>query len=396
MSSVLDLLGKYNNLHDPTPVLNTREAVFGLVIPFLILSWACGATRLYTRFCILKCPGWDDFFVVLVMITTLILSVGTCLTMDHGLGQHFILLNITGMAKFIKSFYIPNSMYPMSTCFIKLALLIQYRRILQSTSNLHRITLVVIVITALWGFAYSFIAWVPCWPVSAYWDWSSEAVARWGFGSHDPNVFVATYISHVASNLVLDIVVFAIPIPLYLNPELTHKSKLGLCGLFVLGLIVNMFGIWRLVAIIDTRAGTSPTLDPSWYGCGPIVLAALEIDLALICASLPVFWPAIEKTLSQIFVTREVEVVSEIDAQSDLNNDEAELYKLTSFPVSSAELPPPRKQAGKPPRWLIFPLDNEPTPVVTTIGREVENLTPIEDRPDSRIHHFHRDNFRMV
>jgi len=83
---------------------------------------------------------------------------------------------------------------------------------------------------------------------------------------------------------------------------------MGLCGLVALGLIVNSFSIWRLAAIIDTKAGTSPTLDPSWYGCGPIVLAALEVNLALICASLPVFWPAIEQKIERIFITREVNI----------------------------------------------------------------------------------------
>jgi hypothetical protein len=42
-----------------------------------------------------------------------------------------------------------------------------------------------------------------------------------------------------------------------------------------------------------------------------IVLSCLEIDLAIICASMPIFWPIIEKSLAGIFVSREVDVTEE-------------------------------------------------------------------------------------
>lgn len=54
-----------------------------------------------------------------------------------------------------------------------------------------------------------------------------------------------------------------------------------------------------------------PTFDPSWYGCGAIVLAALEVSLATVCASLPVFWPVMKFNWGTIFVTYEVSVTRE-------------------------------------------------------------------------------------
>ena len=50
-------------------------------------------------------------------------------------------------------------------------------------------------------------------------------------------------------------------------------------------------------------------LDPTWYGVKSIVLAAIEVDLASICASVPVFWPMLTQSLNKIFVTQEVHVV---------------------------------------------------------------------------------------
>jgi hypothetical protein len=42
-----------------------------------------------------------------------------------------------------------------------------------------------------------------------------------------------------------------------------------------------------------------------------IVLSCLEIDLAIICASMPIFWPVIERSFAAIFVSYEVDVVEE-------------------------------------------------------------------------------------
>ncbi|KAH8897804.1 hypothetical protein GQ53DRAFT_884653 [Thozetella sp. PMI_491] len=349
MSSVFDLVGKYDNLHDPVPFLNTRPAIFGLIITFLILSWTCAVSRLYTRFVVLNSPGWDDAFVILVMLTTLVLSLGTCLATEQGLGKHFLLLGLDGMPAFVKAFYIPNATYAMSTAFIKLALLFQYLRIFERGTKVRFLTIFFIVVTSCWGFAYSFIAWVPCWPVTAYWDWSFDAVARWGFGSHDVGIFVGTYISHVAGNVVLDLIVFAIPVPLYFSSTSSKKSRWGICFLVVLGLIVNILSVWRLVSIIDTQAGTSPTLDPSWYGSAPIVLAALEVNLAVICASLPVFWPVLEHNIGKIFITHEIEISHEEGDSNSLSTQDTELR--------------------------LAPRHQSPEPVhITSIGRNYDTL----------------------
>jgi hypothetical protein len=42
-----------------------------------------------------------------------------------------------------------------------------------------------------------------------------------------------------------------------------------------------------------------------------ILLSCLEIDLAIICASMPVFWPVFERGLASIFVSYEIKVSEE-------------------------------------------------------------------------------------
>lgn len=51
-----------------------------------------------------------------------------------------------------------------------------------------------------------------------------------------------------------------------------------------------------------------PTFDHSWYAPLLCLLGMLEVNVACIGASIPVFWPVIRSTMNAIFVTREIDV----------------------------------------------------------------------------------------
>ena len=69
--------------------------------------------------------------------------------------------------------------------------------------------------------------------------------------------------------------------------------------------------IGRLHGIVKTKGATYPYVDYTWWTPSLIILSCLEIDLAIICASMPIFWPIIEKSFASIFVSYEVRVVEE-------------------------------------------------------------------------------------
>lgn len=57
------------------------------------------------------------------------------------------------------------------------------------------------------------------------------------------------------------------------------------------------------------RGGWHPTRDPTWYGPRAIMLMVLEVNVASICASVPIFWPIVGQYLmNAIFVTHEFSV----------------------------------------------------------------------------------------
>jgi hypothetical protein len=127
----------------------------------------------------------------------------------------------------------------MSTALIKISLLLQYMRLYQRGTRLYNTCKWLVVFISLWGVAYSIIAWVPCVPVSDYWtvlyEQDISGLRCYGYGSQSVEVFKATYESHAAVNMLLDLVVMALPIPLYFEPGARGRTRMGLVGVILMG-----------------------------------------------------------------------------------------------------------------------------------------------------------------
>ncbi|KAK4225308.1 hypothetical protein QBC38DRAFT_483387 [Podospora fimiseda] len=315
------LLGVYDNLNDPVPDINKPERMIGLCISFGVMAWLCVAFRLFTRFKIVKAAGLDDLFVVLSAITMTAALAAICVATKYGLGEHYLKLNVEDASNFLKTLYVFNGTYCISTALIKISLLLQYMRLYERGTILFSVCRYLMIIVSLWGIAYSAIAWVPCSPVDKYWwisfDENTTEVKCYGYGSQNVAEFKATYESHAALNMLFDLLVMVLPIPLYFNKDAPVQTKRGLIGIVVMGSLVNIFSIWRFATTIKHQVTTYPTFDPTFYLPITAVMAGLELAAACICASIPVFWGPLIQHASQylgignIFVTHEVKVETE-------------------------------------------------------------------------------------
>ncbi|KAI2625475.1 hypothetical protein GGS21DRAFT_303671 [Xylaria nigripes] len=290
--------------HEIPSVFNSRTTVEGILIPFTVLSWICVTLRIWTRFR-LQCLGWDDLFVVIFRVSGMVGTVFTLVLFNYGFGKHFATLGPFDQVQVLQKYYVALLSYTISTTLMKLCLLLQYLRVFSTERRVRIVCWVFIVIVALWGTTFTILAAVPCVPVPAFWDRAIPANC-FAFGSLVPHVIGGTYAGHVSSNVFLDLVVLAIPIPLYYETFKLKKQRIGFTIMILLGISINVITIWRLHTIIETRAATYPIIDPTFYGPQSIVLASVEVDLASIVASIPVFWPMLTETWGGIFVTQEI------------------------------------------------------------------------------------------
>ncbi|KAF2707096.1 hypothetical protein K504DRAFT_436333 [Pleomassaria siparia CBS 279.74] len=320
------LLANPPDANEPQPLYNRRETIMGATIPFLIISYMAVLFRVYVRIKIIRDPGWDDFFVVLAAVRLL-------LPIEYGLGRHMLYTPDATMVKYQMLFYVENAMYITEGGFIKVSLLFQYLRIFKA-GVMRYVCLTLLVVISLWAVSYSAIAWVPCMPIREYWERYGSSKC-WGLGFNDEDSFVRTIESHSALNMVFDALVFMIPLVLFSESNLRLKNILAMVGVFTVGILVVFISVWRLYTIVDHRAATYPYMDFTWWAPLTLILSCLEINLAIICASMPIFWPILEQSLAEIFVTSEVRISSENRALEDAGRgfelrERAESIKSTS------------------------------------------------------------------
>jgi hypothetical protein len=65
-----------------------------------------------------------------------------------------------------------------------------------------------------------------------------------------------------------------------------------------------------------------------------LIFSCLEIDFAIICASIPIFWPTVKNAWSQITVTREVIVTTESRC-NDADRDDVEMNSARATSLRS-------------------------------------------------------------
>lgn len=88
--------------------------------------------------------------------------------------------------------------------------------------------------------------------------------------------------------------------PLYRAPSNNYHSVVSL-------------SIARLVSLCIKRAGTTPVFDPSFNTPRVYVFSILEINIAILTASIPIFWPVVANS----FATNKILVVNEIEIRTD-------------------------------------------------------------------------------
>ena len=118
-------------------------------------------------------------------------------------------------------------LYTSSLLFIKLTFLFQYYR-LMAVQKMRRVYIAAIFIVGGWGLSQVLVGIFLCHPVEGFWDQSVKATCI-------PN-YPQFYIN-AAGNIITDVAVFVLPLPVISHLKLPKTQKLILLGIFSLGFL---------------------------------------------------------------------------------------------------------------------------------------------------------------
>ncbi|KAI0972071.1 hypothetical protein F4678DRAFT_472101 [Xylaria arbuscula] len=229
----------------------------------------------------------DDLFVILGFLGTVALVAASFWGAFNGLGKVITDLQPPQIVILVKDLIISEFGYLLGTAGVKMSMLCLYHRI-YTTPTFRRVNYVAMFLVA--GYFISFIPLflTNCIPLSQYWDpkptgWCRDTVQ----GDN----------ATLAANLVLDLIVLALPLPVLWRLRMSIRDKITVTALFGFGFVTIALVIWRLVVTERTRS--SPDWTKSLCDVGKI--AALELWLGVIAVCIPTLGPLFNAYLKPLF-----------------------------------------------------------------------------------------------
>ncbi|KAK8033993.1 hypothetical protein PG993_008988 [Apiospora rasikravindrae] len=269
--------GQERHASDPP---NRRKEIIVVGTIALAIGVTALGLRIFTRVHILrKRIKLDDYFVMLAMICAIIAFILTLQQLNHGLSYHKwdVLWDeyANGYALYA---VIETCFYTLSVGFAKLSILCFYLQ-LSPEEWFRWSTIGLIGAVTVFSITYACVNLFPCQPVAASWNFNIEGatcVDTWG-----------GYLALSILNILIDVATLSIPVPILLPLQITVRQKISLIALFGAGAVVCAITIARASIIPSLKA----SLDRPWDVTIDYQLAFLEMNIGIVCASVPALKP---------------------------------------------------------------------------------------------------------
>ncbi|KAK4459859.1 hypothetical protein QBC42DRAFT_334111, partial [Cladorrhinum samala] len=246
----------------------------------LALSTVSMVARLFARLRTVSGLREEDW----IMTAALVLSYGTAICLLYGVpvqGVPLTALSPSEIKGFLLMIWIIQKLQPPTLFAIKISIIIFHAHIFQSRT-FRLISWAVAIFTALWVVANVLGSTFQCSPPSYFYDKSGGP--RAGSCIRDPIHRMG--VPHAILSSVGDVIIFVMPIPPLLKLTIPRRTKIGLIGVFSLGLFVLIASCFRWIALIGA-APKAFNSDQIQVG----VWTYLEISVAITCGNLPFLAP---------------------------------------------------------------------------------------------------------
>ena len=152
-------------------------------------------------------------------------SVGLVARVPYGMGKHF--WDVTPQEFFpnyLKWFLVVASLYVQVLWAFKMAILMLYLRLFSANRRFKTATLAVIAFVTLYSWVSVFTLIFACRPINKFWDPTVDGTCV--------NLYV-TAVFFAALNVLSDIIIFILPLPLVWALHMNKRVRVGLAFVFV-------------------------------------------------------------------------------------------------------------------------------------------------------------------
>ncbi|KAI0129022.1 hypothetical protein BJ170DRAFT_579305 [Xylariales sp. AK1849] len=228
----------------------------------------------------------DDLLMILAMMTDTVLMVSMNIVsntssnlIDPNDNTVLTPANIQERVYGSKMVLVVEQMQILTVWTVKVCLLIMYARLTMSLQQ--NLAVKIVAGYVAFGFVLMEILYFAVWcrPFSQYWAVPPNSIQCSAATDH--------LITNAVLNITSDIMIIAIPMPIFLQVILPVKRKAILCGVFALGIFTILSAILNKYYSFTEPFGSSWTF---WY--------IRESSTAIITANLPFTWTLLQRTFN--------------------------------------------------------------------------------------------------
>ncbi|OJD40343.1 uncharacterized protein BKCO1_1000516 [Diplodia corticola] len=266
-------------------------------------------TRLWIRVSIVRASGWDDWIITIACAAIAGMTVTISQQVKYGLGRHITELSdemreqlyfvnlptptlhpSTPSLTAAQNFWLSILFYNIALGLTKFSILMQYLRIFATHRAMRMAILATLVFIILYTLEALLLSVFTCTPIDRFWN---RTIAGTCVNTK------ALWFAHAAINIFSDTVIILLPMPAFKGLNIPSKQKLALMAIFALGAFGAVTSILRLQSIYTV----ADSADQSYDNVNAAVWSSVEVNVAIMCASLPTFKALVKRLFPHLLST---------------------------------------------------------------------------------------------
>lgn len=283
-------------------------AVLAVTVVMIVLSSLFVFFRTLSRAAIVKKLSVDDYFMIVAWVTAFGLSFCVLYGCTYGLGRHETDIPRSWQDSLRKVDYAFSVLYQPALMATKTSILAFYLTLPASNRIFKWACIGTLAVVNIGGLALGLFMIFQCRPVSAAWRFPLPS------GAHCTDI-VTIYLSSAPLNIITDLAIFFLPMPILTGMRLPKKQKIILVITFSFGIFVAAVDVVRIVYLqgaAKTRiediyratkhglAQDSEENDFSYYASLVFVWSVIEVNIGIMCACVPGLKPLISRFLPSL------------------------------------------------------------------------------------------------
>ncbi|KAB2108645.1 hypothetical protein AG0111_0g3234 [Alternaria gaisen] len=308
--------------------------------------------RLISRFLVVRKPGWDDYTMILAWVLAFGASFSICYGTTKGLGRKQENIPPQWREPMKQSSFVFSLLYNPALMATKTSILLFYLTLSRTHKVFRWATITTLVVVNVGGLALTILNLLQCRPIGAAWDSPVPDTA------HCTNI-VTIYLSSAPLNIITDIAILFLPMPILTSMRLPKKQKIILVITFGFGIFVAVVDVIRIAYLQNAQRDTLEaaqrqssetgneqrnTGDFAWFSSLSFMWSTVEINLGIMCGCVPALKPLVRRFLPSWVIDHTMR------DNTTHTSDEAVLHPdILDSRRRSDPLTPPASPLSKPP-----------------------------------------------